>query len=609
MAVDGLVATEPATDLRAMADQVAAAARAAAKHGRDDLARRLVEVGGRLTRAETTVCIVGEFKQGKSALVNALLGSDICPVDDDLATTAVTVVRHGRQRGITVRRREGTARVTEEVGPDEIAAWVSERENPENRRNVELVEVALPDRFLERGIVLVDTPGVGGLNAAHAAATLAFLPAADALVFVTDASAELSAAELEFLVRARDACPVVLVALTKIDLYPEWRRILAIDTERLAGIDLAFAPFPVSSALLGAARRLGDDALEAESGVAPLAEAIRVHVIERAAAGAAARARREVSDVLDQLRVPLAHEFEALEGHARARELAEDLRATRGRLDALAGTGARWSVRLDDEFEALGARLEFSFHGGLRGILREAQEELERTDPGRTWPDFSARLQGRVAEIVQAAFVDTAAGARQVHRTIARMLSDEDVEVGAGTETAAFDVAGLWQGGDLFEGGARRRLGGTFGLLTGAYVGIDMLGVFGALLGTAIVGPALLGGALFFGGRQVAEERRRRLIDRRQAARTFVGQFIENVQFEIDGRLRSLTADLRARMSSAFGDRIEELRRTHAESAAALERALEQDDAERSRRLPTLRAELAELDALVAQVSGLPSRA
>ena len=37
--------------------------------------------------------IVGEFKQGKSSLVNALLNATVCPVDDDIATAVPTSVR------------------------------------------------------------------------------------------------------------------------------------------------------------------------------------------------------------------------------------------------------------------------------------------------------------------------------------------------------------------------------------------------------------------------------------------------------------------------------------------------------------------------------------
>ncbi len=89
--------------------------------------------------------------------------------------------------------------MVEPIAPDDLPRWVTERGNPDNRLGVEQVEVGLPHPLLERGITLIDTPGIGGLNAAHAAATLAFLPVADALVFVSDASAELTGPELEFL--------------------------------------------------------------------------------------------------------------------------------------------------------------------------------------------------------------------------------------------------------------------------------------------------------------------------------------------------------------------------------------------------------------------------
>ena len=53
--------------------------------GRADLVDRTTAAAARLRRPSTIVCVVGEFKQGKSSLVNGLLGQAVCPVDDDLA--------------------------------------------------------------------------------------------------------------------------------------------------------------------------------------------------------------------------------------------------------------------------------------------------------------------------------------------------------------------------------------------------------------------------------------------------------------------------------------------------------------------------------------------
>ena len=100
---------------------------------------------------------------------------------------------------------------------------------PGNEKRVERVEITAPSAILRQGLALVDTPGMGGLGAGHAAATLSFLPFADGLILASDASAELSAPEVEFLQRAVELCPTVLFAQTKTDLYPAWERIVDIN--------------------------------------------------------------------------------------------------------------------------------------------------------------------------------------------------------------------------------------------------------------------------------------------------------------------------------------------------------------------------------------------
>ena len=76
---------------------------------RPDLAERVSAAAARLRRPSTVVCVVGEFKQGKSSLVNALLGQNVCPVDDDLATSAITLVRWAEEAGAVVRRKADVA--------------------------------------------------------------------------------------------------------------------------------------------------------------------------------------------------------------------------------------------------------------------------------------------------------------------------------------------------------------------------------------------------------------------------------------------------------------------------------------------------------------------
>ena len=581
-----------------VATLVADVRRTASRLGRDDLAARLDGVAARIARTETVVCVVGEFKKGKSALINALLASPVCPVDDDLATTAVTVVGYADKASATVRRREGGVLVVESIPADDVRAWVLEHDGADRRPGVELVELGLPNAFLGRGISLVDTPGVGGLNAGHAAATLAFLPSADALIFVTDASAELSGPELEFLASAMRAGPPVLVAVTKVDMYPEWRRIVEIDTRHLATMGLAEPPFAVSSTLRMTGDVLGDDGLTRDSGVPSFAETLVGDVVGRARTLALASAVAQVGPAIEQLREPLAAESLALDDPEAAARLAGDLRDVRTRLTALTEADASWSVRLEDEFAALRTRITFAFQGQMRQVVREAQDELERIDPADDWPALSARIQERTAATVRGAFLEATSGAAEIQSMIARLLADEEIGLDSTGSPISFDVQTMWHGGPAFDGKTRSGLAASFGVFTGASVGIEMLGMLGTLLGAAIVGPAAIGVALVFGGKGVLGERRRQLADRRQQARTFLAGFVEEVRFEADGRLASLLDEIQRQMRARFADRIRELHRTYTDSAAALERAAEQAEAERAARHRVVRAGLDELDGL-----------
>ncbi len=70
------------------------ALRATTAYERPDLAVRARQALQRLNNPRVRVLVVGEFKQGKSMLVNALLNAPICPIDDDISTSVPTVIRY-----------------------------------------------------------------------------------------------------------------------------------------------------------------------------------------------------------------------------------------------------------------------------------------------------------------------------------------------------------------------------------------------------------------------------------------------------------------------------------------------------------------------------------
>ena len=109
----------------------------------------------RLEDDHMTVAVIGQFKRGKSALVNRIIGSDMLPVGIVPVTAAVTMIDYGPEEKCSVHFSNGGVK---EVSFEELAAYVNEQENPDNRLNVSRVEIKCPSPFLKNNLTLVDTP-------------------------------------------------------------------------------------------------------------------------------------------------------------------------------------------------------------------------------------------------------------------------------------------------------------------------------------------------------------------------------------------------------------------------------------------------------------------
>jgi Dynamin family len=588
--------------VRGLLRHVGSAAKANARSDLEAAVRISIQ---RLDRPETVVLVAGEFKQGKSSLINALIGVAACPVDDDLATAAVTVVRHGPKLEISVRRRADRRLVTEAIGADQLGDFVTERGNPGNERGVEAIDIRVPNRLLERGWAFIDTPGIGGLNAAQAAAALAFLPLAHALLFVSDASTELTDVELDFLARARETCPIVLLALSKTDLYPAWRRIEAADRAHLAARNLDPRIIPLSSVLRVAALARADPALNDESGIPRLLEALQGDVLEEARSGAVGRAINDGRRVIQRVRLPMEREAAALADPSRVAEMELELASARERLAILRGPAARWGQRLNDGFSELAASVDYRFRGVMRSTLRRAEDEIELVDPANGWDAMSVALQAGVATAVGEISADLVAGSRAIREELAQLIADDAVLSGEGS-APGLEVGDLWSGKPITQSGVKARVGMGFGALRGAQSGVFLLGMLGNLFSLAMIGPILLGGAAVFAGKSVLDERKRLLSQRRQEARVAVRQYVDDVQFEVGTRMRDLLRELQRDIRDDTAARLEELQRTYVDAATRLDAALKQDAATRARRGAELAEELkalAELDARLARLA------
>jgi hypothetical protein len=574
-----------------VAATVALVAALATDAGRDDLATRLGVAAARVRRPATIVCVVGEFKQGKSSLVNAMLGRAICPVDDDLATSAITLVRYGPEPHVDVRRRVDDEVVVETIDLSSLPDWVCEQGNPENAKSVERVDISLPSPLLASGLAIVDTPGMGGLGAGHAAATLAFLPFADGLIFVSDASAELSAPEAEFLERASELCPNVLFALTKTDLYPAWRQIAATDETRRSGA--ADAILPVSSMLSGAAAELGDETLAATSGVPALLDELESAIIGPAKSLAAERGTSEAVGVLDQLEHQFRVEHDALTDPARAAGIVAEVAAATARLENLRGPGARWSVLVADRISDLSNNAGHQFRKAMRDVSRDMDESIEVLKTPQDWDELARRLQTDVAEAVTARFVEIERTTLTIRQDVIELLGAEGTNASQqSSQRHPLDVASFWTDKGIDPNATRhvgQQLGSALTGLRGAQSGIIMFGMVGRFLpaGAAALmlsNPVTIGIGAVFAGVQLNDAHKRKIIARRQQARVNVRQFLDEVQFSVSNEMGEVMRDVQRSIRDEFTALMSELARTFNEAAQRAQSVAQQSgEASRAR--------------------------
>jgi GTP-binding protein EngB required for normal cell division len=169
----------------------------------------------RLDSARLRVLVAGEAKRGKSTLVNALLGRDILPmgvVPLTAVPTTVTLASEAETMEVefTDGRRDSFALAA-------LPDYGTERGNPGNCRNVASISVELKAPILERGVEIVDMPGVGSVHTHNTASADAALPSMDAAIFVLTADPPVSATEKELLHRVSGLSVALFIVLNKAD--------------------------------------------------------------------------------------------------------------------------------------------------------------------------------------------------------------------------------------------------------------------------------------------------------------------------------------------------------------------------------------------------------
>ncbi len=236
---------------------------------------------------------VGEFKRGKSSVLNALLGAEVLPVGVVPLTAIATVVSHGEQVAVEVAFDDGEIRA---IALQALADFVTEKGNPRNVKGVSEVRVVWPSPWLAGGVRLIDTPGIGSVYRHNSDVTYRYLPHADAVLFLLSVGQPAGRAETEFLGEVREYAGRIFFLLNKADLLTESElaESVAFASEVIAEAIGRPAPiFPVSARRALEGLRSGDRAVLSQSRFPAFTEALARFLMEgKGNALAAALAKR-----------------------------------------------------------------------------------------------------------------------------------------------------------------------------------------------------------------------------------------------------------------------------------------------------------------------------
>lgn len=375
------------------------------------------ETGERIAEGRFHVSVVGEFKRGKSTLVDALLGREVLPVGV-LPLTAVPVeITHGDERA-TVEFADGE---WVDIDLHDLDEYVTEQRNPGNSKGVARVRVAVPSSLLATGLVLVDTPGLGSVHEHNTDAAVRALEATDGAIVVLSATAPFSEQERELMERLRERSARTFFALNRVDELDadglrEVEGFVTDELHRWFGDGAAVYPMSarraLDAAVNGADPDPGFDAFVAD---------LRAFVEDGLATSQLAVAQRALVEIAERVESTVEMEAAALE--LTVDELDERL----ARFDA---EGERQRQALEEDRVLLDHAVD-RIADTLAGWLRRIGEEIP---PGAHERIDAAASRARTAEIDDAVEDEVAA-------IVAERFDEVRAEVAHWTQQAWYDAA------------------------------------------------------------------------------------------------------------------------------------------------------------------------
>lgn len=609
-----------------------------------EIEQRLRDAQKRLVEGKLLVVVCGEFKEGKSSLINALLNEandDLFPVDADIATGIVSTIAYGEREKITVILGEPGKEQEQkkQIQRREIDDYANEQSNKGNRRQARMLVIESPNQKLKDGLVLVDTPGVGGLNTQHTGITYSFIPEADAILFVSDVKNPLSADELKFLKFIADRCPNVIpniiFVVTKIDSKPDYETIVANNREKLAQVlqrpGHEIPIIPVSShTYLDYLRHKEDEDLE-DSNFQALEEELGKLLTQEKGYILLMRALGELGPVLSEMKIPLQAELSTCQQESKEEidNLERQFQTEQQRLQTLQADNANWQKQLARGVEDIRVELFNQLQSSFIKVQGWASDYMKDSRLLETPAEIAKLVERDIDTLMSDIGRQTSRKADMLHSQIEassgldlnipnlRSLDWEKSELS--TESVQIKKSGWWEktltvtrsgmfnataGGTLASilGGA---IGAGIGLLFGG-VGAGSGAVIGWQIGAAIGGVSGLKSGVEQGLSQVEE---RETVAAQKEIAPLINQFIKESQQLCQQSLDKAVRGLKRSMTDELSEQIEQLKQTCDRTLRSIKQARKLTEQQKQEKLKQLAIPLKQLDQLYRSVETLANAA
>jgi len=195
----------------------------------------------RLQSMESSIAVVGQFSVGKSALLNALLGQEILATRKVESTKILTRIRHcalAQDAKVILTLKDGQKNTLPLTNVSDLQKYTT-FQGEGITDSIQYVDVYWPVHFLNKELVLIDTPGANSLTASAFQTTREQLKSSSAIIYLFMGTKGLDAEDYAIIEEYVACKKKVFLVGTHVDqlTQEQWLEVEAEVKKRIAQID------------------------------------------------------------------------------------------------------------------------------------------------------------------------------------------------------------------------------------------------------------------------------------------------------------------------------------------------------------------------------------